>query len=116
MEAQEKNCRRIRMCEMQKTHPLRIAREAHNLTREQLAQEIGIGAGTIKRAERGEPLGPESRRRLCKFFGCSSEKLGLAFPDDRVRSNEEEEGMRNTVQSTTYNALTQYIEQQRHRL
>src|SRR5258708_4626827 len=65
----ENGLRLVRMREMQKIHPLRAIREAHNLTREQLAREIGVGHATIKRAERWEPIGPESRRRLCVFFG-----------------------------------------------
>lgn len=92
---------------MQKIHPLRAKREAHNLTREQLAQEmmargIGIGPATIKRAEHWEPIGPDSRRRLCKFFECSSKELGLVFPDDLARQNEGEGVKGNTVQSATY--------------
>ena len=106
---------------MQKIHPLRAIREAHNLTREQLAQEmvargIGIGSATIKRAERGESIGPDSRRRLCEFFGCSSKELGFAFPDDLARLNDGEGAERNTMQSATYDALAQYIQQQRLRL
>lgn len=63
---------------MQKIHPLRAKREARNLTREKLASAIGMGAATIKRAERGEAVSPDSRQRLCEYFGCSSEELGLA--------------------------------------
>ncbi len=36
-----------------------------------------MGAATIKRVEGGEPISPESRRRLYAFFGCSSEELGV---------------------------------------
>jgi len=109
------------MREMQKIHPLRAIREAHNLTREQLAQEmiargIGIGSATIKRAERGESIGPDSRRRLCEFFGCSSKELGFAFPDDVARQNDGEGAKRSTMQSATYDALAQFIQQQRLRL
>ncbi len=109
------------MREMQKIHPLRVIREAHNLTREQLAQEmiargIGIGAATIKRAERGESIGPDSRRRLCEFFGCSSKELGFILSEDPARQNEGEEVKSNITQPATYDALAQYVQQQRLRL
>lgn len=109
------------MREMQKIHPLRAKREAHNLTREQLAQEmiargIGLGPATIKRAERGESIGPDSRRRLCKFFGCSSEELGFVSFEDSSGENEGEEVKRNITQPATYDALAQYVQQQRLRL
>ena len=58
-------------------HPLRARREARNFTRERLALEAGVGASTIKRAERGETISPYSRQQLCAYFGCSAEELGL---------------------------------------
>lgn len=109
------------MREMQKIHPLRAKREAQNLTREQLAQEmiergLGLGPATIKRAEHGKSIGPDSRRRLCEFFGCSSEELGFMSFEDSAGQNEGEEVKRNITQPATYNALAQYVQQQRFRL
>ena len=95
---------------MRKVHPpLRVIREAHNLTREQLAEELKIGAATIKRAERGEPISAESRQRLCTFFGRSSEDLGLVTADVPALQDEGE-------LAPTYHALVRYLEQQLHRL
>ena len=101
---------------MQKIHPLRAIREAHNLTREQLAQEIGVGSATIKRAERGESISLESRRRLCTRFERTSEELGLVYSNDPTKQSNGEGAKRNTMQSATYDALAQYIQQQRLRL
>ena len=58
-------------------HPLRLARCQHNLTINQLAEEARVGASTIWRAEHAYPIGAESRRRLCAFFGLTSQELGL---------------------------------------
>ena len=104
------------MHEVQKIHPLRAIREAHNLTREQLAQEIGVGSATIKRAERGDPVGLESRRRLCTRFGRTSEELGLVYSNNLTRQSNGEEGKSDIMSPATYDILTQYIQQQRLRL
>src|SRR5690348_8994766 len=58
-------------------HPLRLARCRHNLTINQLAEEARVGASTIWRAEHAYPISAESRRRLCAFFGLTSQELGL---------------------------------------
>lgn len=94
---------------MQKVHPLRIMREAHNLTREHLAEIVGIGAATIKRAESGKSIGLDSRSRLCAFFGQTSEELGLTFFDDG-------DGKSSEMLSDTREALVHYVQQQRHRM
>nr|BBH87658.1 hypothetical protein KTC_24090 [Thermosporothrix sp. COM3] len=60
-----------------RTHPLRILRNQHNLTIEQLANEARVGAATIWRAEHQYPINAESRRRLCSYFGKTSRELGL---------------------------------------
>jgi transcriptional regulator with XRE-family HTH domain len=61
-------------------HPLRAAREARNLTQEGLAAATGLSPETIRRAERGRPIGLHSRGRLCAFFQRSPQELGLAPP------------------------------------
>jgi transcriptional regulator with XRE-family HTH domain len=99
-----------------RVHPLRTNREAHNLTREQLAEKIGVGAATIKRAEHGKSIGPDTRQRLCTFFGQSSEELGLTTSDDTSRQNEGKEEMSSAAPISTPSALAHYIEQQRQRL
>ena len=101
---------------MQNIHPLRAIREAHNLTREQLAREIGVGSATIKRAERWKPIGPDSRRRLCVFFGQTSEELGLMYSDDLTRPSNKEEGKSDVMPPAIYDILTHYVQQQRYRL
>lgn len=68
-------------------HPLRIARESRNLTREQLAEEVGIGASTIKRAERGEVINLHSRRQLCEFFSMTSQELSLDGEVNGLQNN-----------------------------
>jgi len=101
---------------MQKIHPLRAIREAHNLTREQLAQEIGVGSATIKRAERGESISLESRRRLCTRFERTSEELGLVYSNDPTKQSNGEEGKSDVMSPATYGILAQYLQQQRLRL
>jgi transcriptional regulator with XRE-family HTH domain len=64
---------------MKKTvcHPLRILRTQQNLTIEQLAREANVSTATIWRAEHSHTVNAESRRRLCAFFGMTSQGLGL---------------------------------------
>jgi transcriptional regulator with XRE-family HTH domain len=62
-------------------HPLRAMRDHFNLTQKRLAEETGIGAQTILRAEHNKPINAESRRLLCEYFGMSSEELGLVADD-----------------------------------
>ncbi len=59
-------------------HPLRIARQKHNLTIHQLAEMAKLGVSTIWRAEQGYLIGAESRQRLCAYFQMTSQELGLA--------------------------------------
>lgn len=58
-------------------HPLRKLRVQANLSREDLANETGVSARTIMRAEQGLGLNPESRRLLCQYFNRSADELGL---------------------------------------
>ncbi len=58
-------------------HPLRLERKRRNLSQRMLADFSGLGLSTIVRAERGEPIGADTRRRLCDYLGKSSEELGL---------------------------------------
>lgn len=58
-------------------HPLRAMRDRFNLTQKRLAEETGVGAQTILRAEHNKPINAESRRLLCEYFGMSAEELGL---------------------------------------
>jgi hypothetical protein len=60
-----------------KTHPLRLAIDARNLTLERAAGEIKVSVTTLKRALGGKPIGAESRRLICAYFGRSSEELRL---------------------------------------
>ena len=59
------------------THPLRIVRCQNNLTTVKLAEEARVGASTIWRAEHNYAINAESRRRLCEYFGKTSQELGL---------------------------------------
>lgn len=65
------------------THPLRTARTRYNLTIEQLAQETSMSTATIWRAEHNYSINAESRRRLCTYFGMTSQELGLAITPER---------------------------------
>ena len=56
---------------------LRLLRERLNFTIEEVSDAIGLSFRTIPRAEQGAALNPESRRRLCQFYGKTSEELGL---------------------------------------
>lgn len=58
-------------------HPLRIARVELGLTQEELAQEIGLGISTVRRAEQWFPLNIKTQRILCDFFKQSPKELGL---------------------------------------
>ena len=57
---------------------LKIAREQHNLTRVQLAEQIGSSSKTIARWERGETL-PRSQfhQKLCAILNTTPQELGL---------------------------------------
>lgn len=59
------------------THPLRVARVERGLTQEELAQEIGLGVSTVRRAEQWFPLNIKTQRILCDFFKKSPKELGL---------------------------------------
>ena len=61
-------------------HPLRIVRCQNNLTTVRLAEEAKVGASTIWRAEHSYAVNAESRRRLCEYFGLTSQELGLLNP------------------------------------
>ena len=56
---------------------LRLFREHLNLSIQEVSNATGLSFRTILRAEQGAPLNPESRRRLCRFYGKTSEELGL---------------------------------------
>src|ERR1051326_2799720 len=60
-----------------KAHPLKVARKRRNITQQELADFTGLGIATIQRAERGQKLRADVRKRLCEFLGKSSEELGL---------------------------------------
>jgi transcriptional regulator with XRE-family HTH domain/tetratricopeptide (TPR) repeat protein len=62
-------------------HPLRAMRDRFNLTQKRLAEETGVGAQTILRAEHNKPINAESRRILCEYFGMTSEELGLVVDE-----------------------------------
>lgn len=58
-------------------HPLRAARLSRGLSQEQLAEQIGVGERTIKRAEAGTLPHPDTIRRLSQYLKQSPEALGL---------------------------------------
>lgn len=61
------------------THPLRALRYSLNMSIQDLAEVSGVSVQTIKRAEKGQGLYPDSRRLLCEYLNKSPEELGL-FP------------------------------------
>nr|BBH89452.1 hypothetical protein KTC_42030 [Thermosporothrix sp. COM3] len=68
-------------------HPLRAMREHLNLTQKRLAEEAGVGAQTILRAEHNKPINAESRRLLCDYFGMTPEALGLVNNEQKAVDN-----------------------------
>jgi len=56
---------------------MRLLREHLSLSIQEVADTTGLSFRTILRAEQGASLNPESRRRLCQFYGKTSEELGL---------------------------------------
>jgi len=58
-------------------YTLRLLREHLNLSMQEVAEATGLSFRTVLRAEQGASLNPESRRRLCLFYGKTSEELGL---------------------------------------
>lgn len=56
---------------------LRLLREHLNFSIQEVAEATALSFRTVLRAEQGAPLNPESRRRLCVFYGKTSEELGL---------------------------------------
>ena len=65
------------MCEMSCSSTLRLLREHLNLSIQEVADATGLSFRTVLRAEQRAPLNPESRRRLCQFYGKTPEELGL---------------------------------------
>jgi transcriptional regulator with XRE-family HTH domain len=56
---------------------MRLLREHLNFSIQEVADATGLSFRTILRAEQEASLNPESRRRLCQFYGKTSEELGL---------------------------------------
>ena len=56
---------------------LRLLREHLNLSIKKVADATGLSFRTVLRAEQGAPLNPESRQRLCQFYGKTTQELGL---------------------------------------
>jgi transcriptional regulator with XRE-family HTH domain len=53
---------------MSPNYALRTARESLNLSMHEVADGARVSFRTVQRAEKGHPLNPGSRRRLCDFF------------------------------------------------
>jgi transcriptional regulator with XRE-family HTH domain len=73
-------------------HPLAAARKEQNLTQKQLAELAKVGAITIWRAEQNKPINAESRRRLCAYFGRTSQELGLLSAQHKQEESKRNEG------------------------
>jgi transcriptional regulator with XRE-family HTH domain len=71
---------------MNPNHTLRALRQSLNLSMEEVAEEAKVSFRTVLRAEQGYPLNPGSRRRLSKFYGKTSEELGLVPQRQSARS------------------------------
>ena len=56
---------------------LRLLREQLNFSIQDVANAAGVSFRTVLRAEQGAPLNPDSRQRLCAFYGKTCEELGL---------------------------------------
>src|SRR5437870_9643510 len=55
----------------------RLLRERLNLSIQEVADATELSFRTVLRAEQGAPLNPESRQRLCQFYGKTTQELGL---------------------------------------
>jgi transcriptional regulator with XRE-family HTH domain len=77
---------------MSSNRMLRPLREQLNLSIQDVADAAGLSFRTVLRAEQGAPLNPESRRRICHFYGKTSEELGLV---PRRRQEETEQLINN---------------------
>lgn len=75
------------------SHPLRVARFLRNLTMVQLAEEARVGATTVWRAEHRYAISAESRRRLCSYFGMTSQELDLLPDAEPEKSSAQVSGM-----------------------
>lgn len=65
-------------------HSLRVIRAQHDLTLAELSQAIHVSVATLSRIENGlQHAGPDTRRRLAKYFNKSSLELGLIGPDKK---------------------------------
>lgn len=59
-------------------HPLRVIRAQHDLTLAELSEAINVSVATLSRIENGlQQAGPDTRRRLVKYFNKTSQELGL---------------------------------------
>ncbi len=72
-------------------HPLAATRKEQNLTQKQLAELAKVGAITIWRAEQNIAINAASRRRLCKYFGKTSQDLGLLSAQHKQEGNQSKE-------------------------
>src|SRR5258706_5258615 len=106
---------------MNVNHTLRALRESLDLSMEEVAEEAKVSFRTVLRAEQGYPLNPGSRRRLSKFYGKSSEELGLVPQRRQKRSavsqqrqSAQEAGSMGSLQSTAQGMLAaiQNLEQE----
>jgi transcriptional regulator with XRE-family HTH domain len=62
---------------MRTNDALRTLRESLNLSMQEVAEGAKVSFRTVLRAEKGYPLNPGSRQRLCTFYGKTADELGL---------------------------------------
>ncbi|MBA2680736.1 MAG: helix-turn-helix transcriptional regulator [Ktedonobacteraceae bacterium] len=67
-------------------HPLKQERTRRNLSQQALADFSELSKWTIIRAEKGEQIGPDARKRLCQFLNKTADELGLIL--ERTTSQE----------------------------
>ena len=76
-------------------HPLKKARLKLGYTQVVLADFAQVGKATIQRAERGEPLRPDTIRQLCSYFSeryhrqVEAQELGLVFWETEASQHDE---------------------------
>ncbi|QBD82517.1 XRE family transcriptional regulator [Ktedonosporobacter rubrisoli] len=71
---------------MSTNNTLRTLRESLNLSIQGVAEGAKVSFRTVLRAEKGYPLNPGSRQRLCSFYGKTAEELGLVAQRRRSRN------------------------------
>lgn len=93
---------------MKPNHTLRTIRESLNLSIQEVADRASVSFRTVHRAEKGYPLNPGSRQRLCNFFaafGIAPEELCLIPQRRRNAASKQSPDRPDALQTTAREML-----------